>query len=196
MNLRSISRFTIFASTALLTACPGRAGAQQAERNGTYGVATLKLASVRNSGATFAGGRGGWIVNGAYGIGIGGYWLVNDLAARAPDTSGSSQMMVSYGGLDLEYYFPLDSTFHVSAQALMGGGAVGYTEAHYTNPRPHYDPFIVFEPGVNFEVGFGKTFRFVVGGSYRLVSRLSSRAATNGDLSGLAFGISVKAGFF
>jgi len=196
MILLPVSRSSIPASAMLFLVLTGVAPAQQAESNKTYGVATLKLGSIRNSSATYAGGRGGWVLDGNYGIGIGGYWLLNNLKARVPDTSGDSRMMVSYGGLDLEYLVPLDSSFRISAQALVGGGAVGYTEGRYTNPRPHYDPFVVFEPGVNVEADLTRVFRFVVSGSYRLVGRLSSRIATNSDIAGPTFGVSIKAGFF
>jgi hypothetical protein len=178
----------------LMTTCT--AFAQQTESSGEYGVVTVKIGTIRNLDATFAGGRGGWILDHAYGIGIGGYWLVNDLPARAPDTSGNSRMMVSYGGLDIEYSVPLDSTFHITAQGLLGGGAVGHMEKRYVNSRPHYDPFVVFEPGVNVDIGLTGIFRLTVGGSYRFVGRLSSPVATNSDLSGPMVNVSIKAGFF
>jgi hypothetical protein len=177
----------------LMATC--RLFSQQATSGGEYGAVTMKIGTIRNSSAMFVGGRGGWILDQSYGIGIGGYLLVKDLSARVSDTSGNSRLMASYGGLDIEYLVPLDSPFHFSAQALLGGGIVGHVENRYVNPRPHYDPFVVFEPGLNVEIGLTEIFRFTLGASYRFVGWLSSPVATNTDLSGPMFNISVKAGF-
>jgi hypothetical protein len=178
----------------LVSTC--RLSAQQGASGGGYGAVTMKIGTIRNAGAMFAGGRAGWVLDHTYGIGIGGYFLVNNVSARVSDTSDDSRLMVSYGGLDIEYLVPLDSTFHFSAQALLGGGAVGHVENRYVNPRPHYDPFVVFEPGLNVDIGLTKVLRLSLGASYRFVGWLSSPAATNGDLSGPMFNVSIKAGFF
>ncbi len=193
-------RFTFFPSIGLVSmlflVVSVGANAQSTESGGEYGALTVKVGAIRNSSAVFVGGRGGWILDHHLVAGIGGYILANNVVARVSDTAGNARLSASYGGLDIGYLVPLDSSIFISAQALAGGGAVGHTENRYTNPRPHYDPFVLFEPALNVDIGLTRIFRFSLGASYRFVGRLSSPVATGSDLSGPTFNVSITAGFF
>ncbi len=182
--------------TALFVLATCSAFGQNGESNLEYGAVVSKIGTLRNASAIFVGGQGGWILDRNYAIGIGGYLLVNNVRARVPDTSGNDRMMASYGGLDLEYLYPFYDSFLITVQTLVGGGAIGHMENTYINPRQHYAPFFVLEPGVNIDFGISTIFRLGVGASYRFVGWLSSAIATNADMSGLMFNVSIKAGFF
>lgn len=191
--LRHIFR-TMHLVLPLLVALP--ASSQTKSSSGEFGAVDVSFGGIRNSGAVFVGGRGGWVIDQNYAIGIGGYLLASDVSARVPDTSRDNHLMVSYGGLDLEYTHPLSRGAYLTARALVGGGAVGHVENVYLNPRPHYDPFLVVEPGLTVDVSLSEIFKLSAGVGYRFAGLLSSNAATNGDLTGVLFNISVKAGFF
>ena len=188
--------FVLKAASMLLVLVTIPVLAQDAGSGNEFGAVDSKFGTVRSSNAVFIGGRGGWIFGGTYAVGIGGYLLVNDVPARVPDTAGNHRLMASYGGLDLEYVYPLSSSLHLTFQTLIGGGAVGHTEDHYRNPRQHYDPFFVLEPAINAYVTLSKIFSLGLGISYRLVGWLSSTAATNADLSSLSLNVAVKAASF
>jgi hypothetical protein len=162
--------------------------------NGAYGVVVSRIGLVRNSTAVFVGGRGGWIVNHTFAIGLGGYMLMNDVSARIPDTSSNRLISLEYGGLDLEYISPIGDCF-LTLQTLVGAGSIGHKEIPYLNRRQYHDPFFVFEPSLNIEIGVTKIFRIGIGASYREVAWLNSRLASSADLSGPSGFLSLKLGF-
>ena len=165
------------------------------EMNGEYGAVVSRIGSVRNSTAVFVGGRGGWIVGHTFSIGIGGYMLMNDVSARIADTSGNRLMTLEYGGLDLEYILPIDGFYFMTLQMLVGAGSISHREIPYLNRKQYHDPFFVFEPGFNIEIGVTKNFRIGIGISCREVAWLKSDLASSADLSGPSGFLSLKFGF-
>jgi hypothetical protein len=151
---------------------------------GFYGAPEVRLGTVRNIAGVFVGGRGGWIFDRAYAVGLGGYILTSDVNARSPDSTGQNRMGTSYGGLDFEYFVSTDGVFHVTAQTLVGAGAVSYQQQPYTNERPRLDSFFILEPGLMLDVSVTKVVRLGLGVSYRFVQGLSSHLAINSDLTG------------
>ena len=62
-------------------------------KNGWLVAPDVKITHVDDQTATFAGGYGGWVTEGAFLVGGGGYWLAN----------GSDDLQMAYGGLVLEW---------------------------------------------------------------------------------------------
>jgi hypothetical protein len=72
----------------------------------------VKITRVNDEASSFAGGYGGWVTEGAFLVGGGGYWLAN----------GSDDLKMAYGGLVLEWLARTDSRIGFGARTLIGGG--------------------------------------------------------------------------
>ncbi len=194
INSAFSSSLRFLAILILLATMP--ALAQNTESSGEYGTVASKIGMVRSTKALFVGGRGGWIIDHTFAIGIGGYTLLNDIEARIPDTAGNHLMTLNYGGVDLEYISPIGESYYLAIQALVGAGAIGHKEIPYLDRRQYHDPFFVLEPSVTVEIAVTKIFRIGIGASYREVAWLESNLATQADLSGPSGFLSLKVGFF
>ena len=159
---------------------------------GFYGAPEVRLGTVRDIAGVFVGGRGGWVFDRAYAVGLGGYILTTNVNARSPDSTGQNRVGTSYGGLDFEYFVSTDGLFHVTAQTLVGAGAVSYRQQPYTNQRPRLDSFFILEPGLMLNVVVTKIVRVGLGVSYRFVQGLSSHLATNSDLTGPSANLTLR----
>jgi hypothetical protein len=180
---------------ALLLLASTSAFAQFPDSVKAYGAVVSRISTLRNTTAITIGGRGGWIIDHTYGIGIGGYMLANNVDARKPDTSGNHWMTLSYGGVDLEYVSAINDSYFLTLQALIGAGSISHEEIPYLDRRQYHDPFFVFEPGVGIEIGVTKIFRIGIGASYRQVAWLKSNLASSADVSGPSAFLSLKVGF-
>jgi hypothetical protein len=174
--------------------------------HGGYGALVVKFTSVNNQLGVLVGGRGGWIINHTFSIGIAGYGLVNEVSARVPGPLGQPYVNLGYGGLDLEYIANSDDLVHCSVHALIGGGAVGFRSARWHDISWSYDdeddwdglhePFFVVEPGVNVDLNVTTWFRLSVGGAYRFVGGVGSDATTRNDITGPSAMLTFRFGAF
>ena len=183
----------IFALLVLLATAS--AAAQQADTLREFGAVVTKVSTLRNGTALIIGGRGGWIIDRAYAVGIEGYMLMNNIEARIPDTSGNHLLTFSYGGLDLEYSPSLGNSFSWTLQVLVGAGSIGHKEIPYLDRRQYHDPFFVLEPSLTVEMGLMKILRLGFGAGYRGVGGLKSALASGKELSGPSASLSLKIGF-
>jgi hypothetical protein len=174
---------------------------------GYGGSLVTKVGKVNNETALFMGGRGMFIMDHSYSIGLGGYGLVSNVKALTPDPKDitNNRLAMGYGGLELEYILSSNNLVHMTVQTLVGGGGVGYfkdwnhNHNDYDNDYHHntdVDGFFILEPGLNVELNVVDFFRLGIGGSYRVVSGLSSGLSTNSDLSGLSGFLTLKFGKF
>ena len=169
--------------------------------HGGYGGIVVKFTSINNQFALLVGGRGGWIINHAFVLGIGGYGLVNDIPSYIIGPFGERYVDFGYGGLELEYVFDSDHLIHLSLHALIGGGGVRYRsewENDAWDPDSHhsYDAVFVFEPGMNIDLNVIKWFRLSAGASFRFVRGSTSGVSTNRDLSGPSAMLTFRFGKF
>lgn len=188
------SRVKVFAVFLLLGTFTVRA--QNSDAPKMYGTLVSKVTSIRNTSAVLVGGRGGWIVDQRFAVGIEGYMLLSNVKAQVPDTSGNRFLTADYGGVDLEYSVPLGTRYSLTVQTLIGGGSIGHKETPYLDRRQYHDPFVVLEPGASVEIAVTRIFRIGAGASYRHVAFLKSDLATRQELSGPAGFLSLKVGFF
>lgn len=178
----------------LFVMVPTALGAQQETlvdgplRSGGFGAPVIKLGEVNDRFAVLLGGRGGWIVNDAFVIGVGGYGLANQHQRRV------DALQMGYGGLDLEYVNRPHELVHVSVGVLVGGGGVRFWPS---TSRGYWDgAFFVAEPSVSLELNVTPVFRVAFGGGYRAVDALSVPGLTNRDLAGWAGHVQFKFGKF
>ena len=99
--------------------------------HGGYGALVVKFTPVNNKLGILVGGRGGWIINHTFAIGMAGYGLVNDIPAKGTGPFGQQYLNFGYGGLDLEYIANSNSIVHYSLHTLIGAGMVGYRNADW-----------------------------------------------------------------
>ncbi|OGU56427.1 MAG: hypothetical protein A2X64_03180 [Ignavibacteria bacterium GWF2_33_9] len=194
-------------------------------QSGGYGGPSLSFGQINDEIGLFVGGKGAWVINHTFAIGIGGEGLVSNHKVK-----GYSQEVVSflnypettyidsswylsdfgYGGVYLEYIYNSNELVHLTGTILIGGGHLAYNPEPISmnqNHYPHYDSeylsydrkssnFFVIEPALNAEINVAKWFRFDAGLGYRLVSSVDMPNTTSEQLSGLYGKITFKFGKF
>ena len=168
-----------------------------------YGAPYVKFGRVNGNFATFAGGKGGLIVNDKWVFGISGCGLVHPTERKK--LTGETYVGefkhagLGYGGGLVEYYFSPKSLFHVSVGAMVGAGGLDYykDEDCEEDERDHRggDKFFVAEPEVNFYVNITRFCRASVGASYRFVNGLDS-AIDDSNLRGGSVNFALSFGWF
>jgi hypothetical protein len=196
MNSKGNVSGLVAVTVIILLVAPVILFGQNTESVGVYGALDARVSTVRNTTAILAGGRGGWIFDRSFGVGIGGYMLTNHVRAGVQDTSGNSWMTLSYGGLDLEYASSYNDAISVTYQALVGAGSISHDEIPYLDRRQYHDPFFVFEPGIGIELAVSRIFSLGLSVNYRFVGFLSSPLATNSELGGPEANLGLKVGIF
>jgi hypothetical protein len=173
-----------------------------------YGAVEVRGTSIYSNSALEVGGRGVWVINNTFGIGIQGMGITsnhNIPVYRTPYDSLQTYLRTGYGGLFLEYINNANSLVHFNVHALIGaGGAVyvdRYNDSHnndyYDNHRNYESSaYFVFEPGAGVEFNITTFFKLGINGGYRMVSGLDLPNTTNKDLSGPFGGLTFKFGNF
>jgi hypothetical protein len=176
--------------------------------SGGYGGLELKVTKVNSEVGLMVGGRGGWIINNTFAIGLGGNGLVtNHLVKNVKDVYGkdtSAYLRIGYGGLILSYINSSNEVAHFTINMLLGAGGASYTSSwnNLMNNRNNFDmfdensAFFVFEPGLGIELNVTKFFRIELGASYRMISGLSLSKTVDKDVSGLTGNLAFKFGSF
>ena len=199
----------------MFAAAPGRAQAQDPPasppdaqgstmqvtplKGGWVVAPDVKFTRVDDQAATLAGGYVGWVTDGAFLIGAGGYWLAN----------GSDDREMAYGGVVLEWLARTDRRIGFGARTLLGGGTatigvsyadllgpmapvalggtpVRFGHRHVRRPGHELDPgsvtgvawrvsenFLVAEPQANVLLTVTSWMRIDAGVGYRLIGGTS-----------------------
>jgi hypothetical protein len=169
----------------------------------------VKITRVDDRAATLVGGYVGWVTEGAFLVGAGGYWLAN----------GSDNREMAYGGLVLEWLARTDRRIGFGARTLLGGGraTIGLSYAEVLGPaaaeafdghrlgfghrsgrhRGVFDPdnltrsvgdvgenFLVAEPQANVLLTLTHWMRLNAGVGYRLIGGTSLLDDRLGGVSG------------
>jgi hypothetical protein len=186
--------------------------------HGGYGGPEFKVTQIDNSLNLLVGGKGGWIINHSFVIGLAGYGLVTSITPE-DNINSDLRLAFGYGGLNLEYINSSNRIVHFTVSALVGAGGVAWYDHsdwfddNYDDNRHTYagDAFFVFEPGASIELNIVKWMRIDLGVSYRLISGAESNLkilpySTSGvlyeksikdkDLSGISGNITFKFGLF
>jgi hypothetical protein len=166
-------------------------------RHGGFGAPVVKFTEVDSRFGVLVGGRGGWIINGSFVIGGGGYALANTgnfehLTNGAGDPGG---LEMAYGGLELGYIHRPDALVHVSLGLLIGAGGVTWTPDGPAGAEVD-DAFFVTEPELDVVLNVTRAFRVALGVSYRLARGVELFDLGDADLSGFAGLVAFKFGSF
>jgi hypothetical protein len=175
-------------------------------KSGGYGAPELKYTQINGEPGLMVGGRGGWIVNSTFSIGLAGYGVTTSHTIKnyfAPDSA--AYLRVGYGGLFLNYTNSSDKLLHFTINALIGAGGATYTNSWNNMFDQDHDwnmhnyetsAFFVFEPGAGVEVNLTKWFRIEMGASYRIISGVELSRTANKDLGGFSGNLAFKFGSF
>ena len=169
--------------------------------HGGYGAPVIKGSMINNQFGLFVGGRGGWILNHTFAVGLGGYGLVNSATWDNSSSDAIPRLTMGYGGLELEGIINSDKIVHFTIHALIGYGAVDYLDADYLkefslDTWKSADAFFVAEPAFNVDINITTYFRLGIGVSYRYVSGVELVGITNEDISGFTGNLIFKFGGF
>lgn len=212
--------------TATLFACPMMVAAQTTQEppmrtllggeqklsHGGWGAPTLAYTRLMDQDALLTGGRGGWIINHRFTLGLAAYGLTTNvtnanydryLMDAGTDLRSKSRFYMGYGGLLLEPVIAYRSPIHITLPLIIGAGGCGYG---YNEQLPQdFDPytyhddaqaFFVVEPGIALEMNVIPLVRVGVGASYRYTSDLDLPATAKDALHGINAGLSIKVGRF
>ena len=154
--------------------------------SGGFGAPVVKFTELGNEFAVFVGGRGGWIINHTFVLGVGGYGLANDIDFG---TGLARAVELGYGGLELEYINNSANLVHFTVFLLVGGGGLSGTAVAE-------ESVFVLEPAVNGEVNVTRYFRLHAGVGYRWVTGVDQTDLNSSDLSALFGQVQFKFGTF
>ena len=175
--------------------------------NGGYGAFTIAYSNIGGYDAMVTGGRGAFIFDHVFAIGIGGYGFVNNLNTHyyhSENQNTSLSLAGGYGGLLLEPIVAGKSPVHLSFPILIGGGGVSqvdlYNWDYWGQPFPDYeysyDAYFVIEPGVELEFNLARFFRLAAAVSYRHTSEIQLHQVAPDALRGFNYGLTFKFGKF
>lgn len=154
-------------------------GGKKNRHNGGYGAIMVNYSQIIDRDAILIGGRGAWVVDHGFGLGLGGYGFMTD-PQMDPIKGEEYQVSGGYGGLLLEPIVGAKSPIHLSFPILIGAGGVAYNK-HWQeyeedqSDKETYedsDAFFVFEPGVELEFNMVKFFRLGLTVTYRYTSEI------------------------
>jgi len=165
--------------------------------HGYFGGAVSKFTTVNGDFELLLGGRGGWILDRTFSIGLAGYWLASRVRDYNELNGRLTRVDFGYGGIELSYIYNSNRLKHYEFSALIGGGAIHYFGTHGGNNEPRDDGFFVFEPAAAAVLNITHFCRASFGVSYRWVSAVDhEEILSNSELSGPAASLMLNFGSF
>ncbi len=172
-------------------------------RSGGYGGPELRVSRLAGRTALLVGGRGGWVVNRHFVLGVGGFGSATTgvrTGWRLP-SGREARLAMGYGGVDLGWVTRPARLVHLTANVLVGAGGATYGDGRAGDAAPDRaerpsDAFAVLEPGLAAELNVTPHLRVAAGASYRQVSGLRLPTLRAADLGGAAGTVIVKFGRF
>ncbi len=149
--------------------------------HGGWGGFTLGYTKIAGKDTFISGGRGGWLIDHRFTLGLAGYGFFSNIDFNGPyiPTIDNYSLGGGYGGLLIEPIIAPFNPVHISVPILIGGGSAFVIDEMYYhgNYNGFYDygsfgSYFVFEPGVDIEVNVVKFFRVALNVSYRYTSDL------------------------
>lgn len=158
--------------------------------HGGYGGPQIKVGQFEDYTSVMIGGRGGWVINHTFTLGIAGFGMVN-----APTVSYNNienidvdaAIRSGYGGFFLEYTNSPNSVIHFTGNVLIGWGSLAFDEDqdffdgmnHLDDDNHDFDDdpwaaYFIVEPSIGIEMNITSFFRVGFEGSYRFSNRIGS----------------------
>lgn len=172
--------------------------------NGGYGAFTISYSEIGGRDALVTGGRGAFIFDQSFAIGLGGFGFVNNLDYHGYNDVNVYSLAGGYGGIFIEPIIAGRSPVHVSFPVLIGMGGISlfenygwdYWEPDHPYPNFGNDVFFVIEPAVELEFNLARFFRTALAVSYRYTSKIELLDTKEDVLRGFNFGMTFKFGKF
>jgi len=168
--------------------------------HGGWGGFTLGYTKIGGEDAFISGGRGGWLIDHHFTIGLGGYGFISNINHDGPylPTIDNYSLGGGYGGLLIEPIIAPFNPVHISFPVLIGGGgAVVIDEMSYHGYNDYYPyaAYFVLEPGIDIEVNVVKFFRIALNVSYRYTNDISLDYYSIIDMEGFSVPPNALRGF-
>jgi hypothetical protein len=150
--------------------------------HGGWGGFTMGYTKIAGKDAFLSGGRGGWLIDHRFTLGLAGYGFFSnvDLDGQYQPTIDNYSLGGGYGGLLLEPIIAPFRPVHISIPIIIGGGSAFVIDEmnwhgnyHGYNDYTSYAACFVLESGIDIEVNVVKFFRVALNASYRYTSNLS-----------------------
>ncbi len=173
--------------------------------NGGYGAFTLAYSQIDGYDAFVTGGRGGFIFDHSFAIGLAGYGFVNNISTHYYQNRVNDLSLAGgYGGLFIEPIVAGRSPVHLSFPILFGMGGISQVDLYnwdYWGPEDpiqnyDYDVYFVIEPAAELEFNLARFFRTAAFVSYRYTSNIQLYQFDKDVLNGFNFGLTFKFGKF
>lgn len=172
---------------------------QKSRSNGGYGALTFGYTQIDGKDAFLMGGRGAWIIDHSFAIGLGGTGFVNDVNYNKwCDNDLNYNLAGGYGGIYLEPILAPRLPVHISIPVLFGIGAIAQVENHrdWTYDNARSDVFLVFEPSVELEFNMTRHMRLAGSIGYRFTSKIDMVNTSSDVMEGANIGLVLKFGRF
>jgi len=165
--------------------------------SGFYGGLMMRYGQIDGDGSFFMGGKGAWIINHSFGLGLAGNGMMNRTY-----TSNSGNAFTGFsggnGGLLIEPIFFADRPIHFSVPMVIGGGFLNkyayFGQDFWDNGD--YVAFGYFEPGVEIEMNVVSWFRVAFGAYYAVRWDIDYYNMRSDMISPLSIGGTLKFGIF
>ncbi len=167
--------------------------------NGGYGAFTISYSNIDGHDALVTGGRGAFIFDHSFAIGLGGFGFVNNFDYNQPDFDTEFSLAGGYGGIFFEPIIAGKSPVHVSFPILVGMGGVSLFKNYgydWNYNEFGNDIYFVLEPAVELEFNMAHFFRLAATVSYRHTSKIELFNTDENALKGFNFGMTFKFGKF
>ncbi len=172
--------------------------------NGGYGAFWMGYSNLDDKHALQFGGRGSWVIQHSFAIGLGGTGFMNEYHY---DIVLDKDVFLTggYAGLYLEPILFGKSPVHLSFPVLLGAGGVSFVTHNDvdwdSNFVEDYDAFLIIEPGVDIELNLTRFMRVGFGATYRIPTAFDIGQSPIGNidagsLRGLTYNVTFKFGSF
>lgn len=165
---------------------------------GGYGGPSVKIKNIKSDAGVLLGGKGAWVINHKFGIGLGGYGVVTKLKTDYEINDKRRVTEFGYGGVLLEYTCNSFELVHLKFGVLTGGGALSVNDGNFFDDSDYdeNEAFFALEPEINVEVNITTFARISAGISYLYISNLDRFGFTENDFDGFSGNITVTFGQF
>ena len=144
--------------------------------HGGYGALSMGYTRIKGRDALIIGGKGSWLVNHQFGIGLAGEMVMSE--QKEDEVLGSDYFFAGgYGGMLLEYILMPRNPIHASFPLLIGAGGISYKRGEYNpsynDPLEDSGAYFIIEPGAELDINIAKFIRMSFGIYYRYTSDIN-----------------------
>jgi hypothetical protein len=169
-----------------------------------YVAPLLQLTHWQDRSGVMIGGKGAWMMNQKFGLGLAGFGLMSKNSIGEIDQSNNAFLQAGYGGVLLEYIPHPERLVHFSFPLVVGMGGAAYTNnamgrnntGSYSYEVYDTDTFFVLEPGLQAELNLARFMRLGLAFTYRFAKGVNLPVSTDKDMSAPSFSLIVKFGKF